>query len=427
MQKTAEKETPTDDPQRELGRIATADAVLGIPTYNNRETIARVAEAGIGALGNGFSGQRLVIINADGVSRDGTPERLRELVGERVPLLQVRYPVYPVHKLSAPLAGVPGRREAALTIFQYARQLGAKACALVDPEVESIAPEWVQRLIGPVLDGGADLVVPCYLRHKFDGLINNGILSPFARALFGKRLRQPAGADLAFSARLMDYYTGREAADTRSSVDPWSTVPAVCQGFQVGQTFLGPRLVHSREVTLELSGALRQVLTNAFDQMERTAVFWQKVRGSEPVPWFGPPLEMAAAQSEINRKPMLESFRLGCQNLTDVWNLILAPATLLELRRLARQPEEQFRFPDEIWARVIYDFALGYHFRAMGRDHLLEAITPLYLGWAASFTQESQDAGAEEVEGRLERLSLQFEAQKRYLISRWRWPDKFNP
>jgi hypothetical protein len=57
---------------------------------------------------------------------------------------------------------------------------------------------------------------------------------------------------------------------------------------------------------------------------------------------------------------------------------------------------------------------------------LLKAITPLYLGWAASFTREMENAGGAEVERRLERLSLEFEAQKRYLISRWRWPDRFN-
>jgi hypothetical protein len=38
-----------------------------------------------------------------------------------------------------------------------------------------------------------------------------------------------------------------------------------------------------------------------------------------------------------------------------------------------------------------------------------------------------QNAGAAEMEQRLEYLSMQFESQKKYLISRWRWPDRFNP
>ncbi len=94
---------------------------------------------------------------------------------------------------------------------------------------------------------------------------------------------------------------------------------------------------------------------------------------------------------------------------------------------MERQADTDFRFSDELWARVVYDFALGYHLRVMGRDHLLEAITPLYLGWAASFTGEMRNGTEEAIEERLERLSRHFETQKKYLISRWRWPDRFNP
>lgn len=82
--------------------------------------------------------------------------------------------------------------------------------------------------------------------------------------------------------------------------------------------------------------------------------------------------------------------------------------------------------PDEVWARTIYDFALGYRLRVIDRNHLLRAMTPIYLGWLASFVNEMRDR-PERVEERLEALCLVFEAQKRYLISRWRWPDRFRP
>jgi hypothetical protein len=337
--------------------------------------------------------------------------------------------MYPVRRLSAPLAGVPGRQEAAGTIFALAKQLGAEVCTVFDADLESVTAAWIERMVSPVLEDGMDLVVPCYLRHKFDGMINSGIVSPFLRALYGKRLRQPAGADLSFSARLVDFYTGQENSngDAPSFVDPWDTVPVIANGFRIGQSFLGPRAVHAKEVSPDLSDTLRQVLTTAFDPLERTAAFWQKVRSSEEVPWFGPSLELNSEHTEINTKRMIDSFRLGCQDLSAIWNLILPPATLLDLRRMLRLPDPDFCFHDDVWARTVYDFALGYHQRAIGRDHLLKALTPLYWGWVASFVKELQDAGAEEVEQRLERLARQFETQKRYLISRWRWPDRFSP
>jgi hypothetical protein len=425
MQKVAEKDLLAGEVREQLGDIGAADLVLGIPTLDNRDTVACVAEAGAEAL-NRLASLRSVIVQADGGSKDSTPEYLRGIIGGRVRLVQSRYPVYPVHRMSSTLAGVPGRKEAALSILEAARQLGAKVCVLVDAELEGIGPEWIERLIGPVLEGGADLVVPCYRRHKFDGMINFGLLSPFTRALYGKRIRQPAGADLAFSTRLIELYTDHERTNGEPP-DPWSTVSAIVQKCTVGQTFLGPRTVHTRQVPPDVSETLRQVLAGMFEQMEGTAAFWQKVRGSEPVPWFGPPLEIDPESPEPPAKHMIDSFRLGCQDLMEVWNMVLPPATLLEVRKAARRPDAQFSFPDELWVRTVYDFALGYHFRVMGRDHLLKAITPLYLGWVASFVTGMQSAGVAETESRLERLSLDFETQKRYLIARWRSPDRFNP
>jgi hypothetical protein len=65
--------------------------------------------------------------------------------------------------------------------------------------------------------------------------------------------------------------------------------------------------------------------------------------------------------------------------------------------------------------------------KVMDRGQLLRSMTPLYRGWVASWVNEVRaldDAGAD---GRLERLCEAFEAEKPYLISRWRWPDRFTP
>jgi len=80
-----------------------------------------------------------------------------------------------------------------------------------------------------------------------------------------------------------------------------------------------------------------------------------------------------------------------------------------------------------LWAQVVYDFALGHRLRTINRDHLLRAMTPLYLGWLASYALEMQNATVRAAEQRLEQLCRAFEATKPYLVSRWRWPDSFNP
>ncbi len=97
-------------------------------------------------------------------------------------------------------------------------------------------------------------------------------------------------------------------------------------------------------------------------------------------------------ERHADTSPMLETFQLGFRNLQEVWSLVLPPVTLLELKRLARPSTERFHMPDELWVRIVYDFALAYRLRTLSRSHLLGALTPLYLGWVASYALEVANA-----------------------------------
>ena len=51
----------------------------------------------------------------------------------------------------------------------------------------------------------------------------------------------------------------------------------------------------------------------------------------------------------------------------------------------------------------------------------------LQVGEVASYALEMADKDPLEVEPRLERLARAYETAKPYFLSRWRWPDRFNP
>ena len=151
------------------------------------------------------------------------------------------------------------------------------------------------------------------------------------------------------------------------------------------------------------------------------------MRGSQPTPVLGTATDGTSSTPSHDLRKLVESYRLGFRNLHDLWSLVLPPASLLELKRIAAAPAETFGFTDELWCRTVYDFALGYRMRTLNRNHLLGAFLPLYLGWLASFVREMQPLGQAAAEQRLEQLCQTYEAQKPYLISRWRSPDRFNP
>ena len=411
-----------------IQEVGAADILVGIPTYNNADTIRPLMRAAQNGAVQ-FSSYKAVVMQADGGSVDSTVQSARDALGNWPNLIQVSYPLYPVHRLAVSSQSIPGRDSAFQTIFSTAERLGVQACCIIEPDIKTVTPDWIGSLVQPVLESGFDFVAPRYLRHKYEGILTNGILYPMVRALFGKQIRQPMGSDFGFSGAFIrhcvsDKNWNREIE--RYAVDLRTTIEAILSGFKLCQALLGPRPV-KRDQLPDLSTILMETVGSLFGQVELTAEHWQRVHGSETVPAFGLRFDSEPDDSAIDVRPMIEKFRLGFVNLQDIWGLILPPATLLELKRMSRQTDESFRFPDELWVRAIYDFAVAYRLRTIGRDHLMGALTPLYLAWVASFILSVSGLRPAEVPARVERLCKTYEAEKPYLISRWRWPDRFMP
>ena len=102
------------------------------------------------------------------------------------------------------------------SIFEAGAKLDVRAFCLVTSKIENAEPGWVSRLAQPLLEG-FDLVAPCYARSRFEGLLNNSIVSPLTRSLYGKRIQNPMGPDLGISRRL---YQDVLSAD-QDAADSW--------------------------------------------------------------------------------------------------------------------------------------------------------------------------------------------------------------
>jgi hypothetical protein len=314
------------------------------------------------------------------------------------------------------------------SIFAAGEKLGVRGCCLITSKLEHAGSKWICQLTAPLLDEGVDFVAPCYARRKFDGLLNSSIISPLTRSLYGKRIQNPMGPDLGVSRRLFQQVL---AADQSIRVGGGmhllaSLAPlAFCGDFQVCQAHFGARIYPPLDWT-NVSSLLSEILGPVFLAMERIAACWQRTRSSSQTKVSGEPMPVLQMTGTIEIGGMVNSFQRGTRDLLEIWTLVLPPATLFELRKLSRLAPEQFCIPDELWVRIIYDFALAHRLRTVNRDHLLRSLTPLYLGWVASYAREMETAGTAAVEQRLERLCLAYEVEKPYLISRWRWPDRFN-
>jgi len=399
--------------------LDTAAVAVALLTYNNAETVKTVAAAAAAGLAQHFPGVRAALVNADAGSSDGTPDLL-EAAG--LPVVVARYEPPAGERAAVPFHGVPGRGEGLRAAFAAARELKARACVVLEADVASVAPDWIRDLAGPILGDKADFVGPAYARHRWEGTITRLLLAPLVRALYGRRLQQPFGGQQALSARLIDHllvhpkwnWSGRDVSDL------WITGAAIADGFAVWEAWLGSHIVRSRTRTGDLPTMLAETLGAIFTLMDRHQDLWLEVRGSEPLQTIGTPQAPLIEPRPIEVEAMRDAFRLGVRDLGGIWDLILAPDTLGEVLVLEAAPGPVLRFPDDLWARIVYEFALGHHYAVVHREHLLRSLVPLYLGRTAAYVQATRAATAEATERTLEGAALAFERQKPYLVEHWR-------
>jgi hypothetical protein len=336
---------------------------------------------------------------------------------------------YPLPNVDGSVSPWTQRAAAQVALLAHAAEQQSSVTVLLGTEISELKPSSISALADPVLQSGADLAIAVYQHPPFDALLNTGILAPLTRALYGKRIHFPLAPDFAVSPRMGARLS--MTAHSRVGIGApvlWPGTVAAGIDASVAEVRLGIPLA-TPTGDFELRDIVTQIVGSAFSEMESHAPLWQRVRCVPGPAAAAAPASLATreAAGTIDISPMIQSFLLASRNLQDVWGLVLPPVTLLDLKRITQMPAEKFRLPDELWVRIVYDFALAYRLRTMNRTHLLGALTPLYLGWVASHIHETRLPDALETEARAERLARAFEEGKPYLVRRWRWPDRFNP
>ncbi len=398
------------------------DIVVGIPSFNNARTIGHVVRAVQAGIAKYFPNKKTILINSDGGSTDGTMEVVRSTAIDDFHSILVTHRTEPFLKIAVPYNGIPGKGSAFRTIFEIAARLEAKACAVVDSDLRSITPEWIELLIKPVLNKGFDYVAPLYQRHKFDGTITNSIIYPLTRALYGKRIRQPIGGDFGFSGQLAAFYLNKNVWDTdvaRYGIDIWMTTTAIANNFRTCQAYLGAKIHDAKDPGSDLSAMLYQVVGATFDLMETYAEIWRNVNTTDSLPSFGFLYDVGLEPVNVNIERMVDNFRLGVKELKVLWKSVLSENIMNFLNILTEKPADKFFMPDEVWAEITYSFAMSSHKKTMNREHLLKSLTPLYLGRTASFVIENRNNTAQEVEDKIEHLCMVFEGMKNLLVENW--------
>jgi len=417
----ADESILSDDFIRQLIYVGEVDILVGVPTHKDAKTVEPAIRAIQAGIVKTFPRERAVILNADGGSNDGTPDVIMGASIDEQHRSFNGYTLRTLHAISTRYANNPSSAAALRTILAAAELLRAKACTVICPESANIEAKGVANLLRPIYRDHFDFVAPIYRRHKFEGVLLTNLLYPMTRALFGQRVREPYASEFAFSGRLGSQFLNRHQwSEEFKDYDPELelTVTALSDCCRVCQTFLGTRSPTKRQAR-DLVDAMRQTVGVLFSSLDGTFPTWSARTASQPVPTNGPEFELSVDPLRINRKQLKEMFSAGVIELESVLKSILTSETLSELQQLSKAEEDEFRFHAELWVKSVYEFAASYHKAVMSRDHIVQALVPLYRGRMFTFLVENRTASAAEVGNNIESLCLEFERLKPYLLELW--------
>ncbi|MFA6954388.1 MAG: glycosyl transferase family 2 [Thermoanaerobaculia bacterium] len=401
--------------------IGDARIVIGIPSFNNAHSIAHVAVTAVRGISGAFPGARALVLNSDGGSGDGTPERFAEsAIAARAELGADG--VAAIRAASIRYRGPSGKGSAFRDIFEVASRVGAAAVVVLDADLRSVTPEWIERLAAPVESGAHDFVAPLYRRHKFDGTITNSIIFPMTAALYGGNVRQPIGGDFGVGAQLVRLYLDTDVWSTdvaRFGIDIWMTTTALAARFRVAQAHLGAKVHDPKDPGHHLAKMLVEVVGTAFGLLETYENVWTNGVPSTIAPILGDPVDTPHDPVNVDVGRMLEQFRFGVETLRPVYALAMPEAILERVTAVASSNGAE-GVDDVLWTRIVYAFAIAYRRRVIPRDQLLSSLTPLYLGRVASFIVANQRKSDEEAEEQIQQLARTFRSLRSDFVAAWR-------
>ncbi len=368
--------------------------VVGIPSYNNVDTIKKVAEVAAEGLRRYFKGNG-IIVNSDGGSKDGTREAFMSA------------DTGGVKKESFEYKGIPGKGSAMRAIFEYAREHNADAIVFLDSDLRSVKPWWIDRLAGPIISGDSDYVTPYYTRHKYDGTITNHICYPMTSTLYGKKVRQPIGGDFGVGKKAYELYLSKPGSIwstnvARFGIDIWMTTTVIANGLRVVQAALGAKIHDVKDPGKHLSPMFIQVVSTLFSLMIEYENVWKIVERIDDVPIIGESPDVRPEELKVDLDNLKEKAK-------SVKYLEFLDGKIINLVK------KYGEIDSNSWVEVVYSFAVAFR---DGKANV-EDMIPLYFARVASFVKETENMSTEEAEKVIEKQLEDFMRRKVDLIKRW--------
>lgn len=206
------------------------DIIVGIPTYNEADSISNTVSKIDGGLVKYFPKHKALIVNMDSQSPDGTSHIFSNTKTE-------------TEKMSISV-NKRGKGANIFALLELSKNLHAKYVATIDADITTITEKWPKLLLDPIVKDRADFVTPIYTRNRYEGNTTNHFCLPLLYAWFGQKINQPIGGDFAFNRHFIDYIIKQQRNEDffLYGIDIFLSTHALGGCFRIKEEYLGRKI-----------------------------------------------------------------------------------------------------------------------------------------------------------------------------------------
>lgn len=410
-----------DDLLRQIIAVGQVDLLVGVPAPEHGGLSVDLLRAVKAAFRTHFPRQRAALLAVDQGPGAGAVEALTHYWEDDVRAAGSGQGLRTTHYMTASSAAWAQEGAATRCILAAADLLQASAVIVLDGDVAAMTPAWIARLGTPLADGRTDLVAPIYHRSAAEGLLVTQLIRPLLHAISGRLLREPLLAEFACSGRLAAHCTQAAwtATPIQRATNLWIAGEAMAGAFTVAQVPMGARRVAGGR-RVALPDLFRQVVGSAFATIDAHGDAWTSAAAGNDVPTVGAWPEPPDAATPADGGRLLETFAADISSLDEVLRGLLSAETHAAVLRASRPPQPGLA--DDLWATVVTEFLVAHHRGVMRRDHVVQALQPLYTARTGTFLLEHGGDGPAALDAALTALGAAFERRRPEVAERWLLP-----
>ncbi len=381
----------------DLSELDGTDIVVGIPFYNEAETVGDVVQNAIEGLSKFYPDKKSALLCVGSHAGASALEQIRLIEKSSDGKVPVRSFLLKERALNGRGWSIRAMMEIAAELHAHLVLLSADLIPRSDGARKAgFGPDWIQSLAGPLFEHTVDLVIPRYVYHHFDVAVQTHLAYPLIAAAFGKRIRQPITGEYGLSYKLLRICL-RESAGWFEEAgtygfDPWLITSAIVNEASICEVGMG--LKFHKPDPGKIKMLYCQTVGALFEQIA-TQNKWWRARGNviTNVDTIGAKEDGVPQRVPLKSRELVTHCRREFnQYHQPLLSRVLPPDIYAKLEEQADSTPNTFYLSGADWARAVNAFLIAYAFETgFDRSDILNGLYPVFIGRLASFVREIEE------------------------------------